>query len=308
MGVITELPYSLHSRYASIAIAWTVIIIPPVFLNLGLFYGLWYGTRMDRMLVLTLPTAILGIFTIIAIFERVWKLIRPSPEYRPSGSPRYGLDIFQWGYFLALACISTLITSTLSRDDRDDDNHAFQIRLLSLPAALLMFLVATLTFLSLLLNWLALKIPFRFGSVDKNNILRPAIFYIVEDVVAVDGEGGVEYRRAFNSRYEESHIFSDMIWELSVAWMVGFYLMAILVTALVMKLPVAAVYAVGWAAPFPVAGLMAMATIYFVKDELRREREEEEYGEIGEGLENESPDAQLLNSSGERTPLLSGSR
>jgi hypothetical protein len=46
-----ELPYSLHSRYGSIAVAWTVILIPPIFLNLGLFYGLWYGKpEMDRLL------------------------------------------------------------------------------------------------------------------------------------------------------------------------------------------------------------------------------------------------------------------
>jgi len=49
--MVVELPYSLRSRYASIAIAWTVIIIPPVFINLGLFYGLWYGQpEMDRLL------------------------------------------------------------------------------------------------------------------------------------------------------------------------------------------------------------------------------------------------------------------
>lgn len=152
-----------------------------------------------------------------------------------------------------------------------------------------------------------IKIPFRFGSVDENHILRPAIFYMVEDVVAVDGEGGMEYRQAFNSRYEESLIFRNMIWKLSVAWMVEFYLMAILVTMLVMRLPVVAVYAVGWAAPFPIAAIMAMATIYFVKRELRRERdlEEEEYdGVDGERLEDESPDAPLLHS--ERTPLLGG--
>ncbi|QDS71229.1 hypothetical protein FKW77_010442 [Venturia effusa] len=307
MGAITELPYSLHTRYASIAIAWTVIIIPPVLLNLGLFYGLWYGTRMDRMLVLTLPTAILGVFTVVAIFERIWKLIRPSPEYRPLGSPRYGLDIFQWGYFFALLCISTLITSTLARDDKDNDHHAFQIRLLSLPAALLMFVVATLTFLSLLLNWLEIRIPFRFGSVGKGNILRPAICYIVEDVVAVDGEGGMDYRQAFNARYEESRLFREMIWKLSFAWMMGFYLMAIVLTILVMTLPVAAVYAVGWAAPFPVAGLMAAATIPYVQKELNEEREEQEYDrEDRERLFDESPDAPLLNC--ERTPLLSASR
>jgi hypothetical protein len=49
--MVIELPYSLHSRYASIAVAWTVITIPPIFINLGLFYGLWYGKpEMDRLL------------------------------------------------------------------------------------------------------------------------------------------------------------------------------------------------------------------------------------------------------------------
>jgi hypothetical protein len=48
--MVVELPYSLHDRYRSIAIAWTVIIIPPIFINLGLFYGLWYGKpQMDRI-------------------------------------------------------------------------------------------------------------------------------------------------------------------------------------------------------------------------------------------------------------------
>ena len=45
-----ELPYSLRGRYRSIAIAWTIIIVPPTLLNLGLIYGLWYGTNIDRVL------------------------------------------------------------------------------------------------------------------------------------------------------------------------------------------------------------------------------------------------------------------
>jgi hypothetical protein len=222
---------------------------------------------------LTLPTAVLGIFTIIAIFERVWKLIRFSPQYRPLNSPRYALDIFQWGYFLALVIISALITSTLARDDKDQDDHDFQIRLMSLPVAVLLYLVATLTLLSLALNWLELKLPFRFGSLDAGNVVRPAIFYIVEDVVAVDGGGGIEYRKAFLARYDSSPIFRRMIWDLSVLWMLYFYVFAILFTILVFTLPQAAVYAVGWAGPFPLAGLMAIWTIFYVKSELRKEKE-----------------------------------
>jgi hypothetical protein len=48
--MVVPLPYTLHTRYASIAIAWTVILIPPIFINLGLFYGLWYGSHVDRIL------------------------------------------------------------------------------------------------------------------------------------------------------------------------------------------------------------------------------------------------------------------
>lgn len=48
--MVVELPYSLHTRYRSIAIAWIIIIIPPIFINLGSFYGLWYGRPdMDRI-------------------------------------------------------------------------------------------------------------------------------------------------------------------------------------------------------------------------------------------------------------------
>ncbi|KAJ4305111.1 hypothetical protein N0V90_000641 [Kalmusia sp. IMI 367209] len=269
-----ELPYSLHSRYASIATAWTVILIPPIFINLGLFYGLWYGRPdLDRLLVITLPTAILGIFTAIATIDRVWKLIRFSPEYRPLNSPRHALDVFQWGYFLVLIIISALIFSALSREDRDHDNHDFQIRLISLPAAVLMYVVATLTLLSLALNRSGWKLPFRFGSLEAGNVLRPAVYYIVEDIVAVDGGGGIEYRKAFGARYDSSPIFRKMIFDLSVVWMLYFYVFAILFTVLVFTLPKAAVYAVGWAGPFPLAGLMAVWTTIYVQARFREERE-----------------------------------
>jgi hypothetical protein len=239
--------------------------------HLPILFFLCVRTNKYPIEVLTLPTAVLGIFTGIATVDRVWKLVRRSPEYRPLNSPRHALDIFQWGYFLVLLIISAMITSALAREDKDQDGHDFQIRLLSLPAAVLMYVVATLTLLSLALNRLEWKVPFRFGSLEAGNVLRPAIYYIVEDVVAVDGGGGIEYREAFVARYASSLIFRQMIRNLSVVWMLYFYVFAALFTALIFTLPKMAVYAVGWAGPFPLAGLMALWTIYHVKSELRKE-------------------------------------
>lgn len=233
------------------------------------------GTRSLIAVVLTIPTAVLGIFTAVAIVERVWKLIGASPKYRPLNSSRYALDIFQWGYFLALITISALISSALARGDNDQDGHELQLRLISLPAAWLMFLVATLTLLSLILNYADWKLPFRFGSLDAGNALRPAVYYIVEDIVAVDGNGGTEYRKAFTARYDSSPLFRKLIWRVSVVWMLFFYASAALFAALVLTLPVIAIYAVGWAGPFPLAGLMAVWTIFYVKSCLQEEMEEE---------------------------------
>jgi len=246
--------------------------------------------------VLTIPTAVLGVFTAIAIVERIWKLTKKSPEFRPLGSPRYALDIFQWGYFGALIIISALITSTLARGDADHDDHELQTRLISLPASLLMFFLATLTALSLILNGLNIKLPFRFGSLEAGNVLRPAVYYIVEDVVAVDGNGGAEYREAFTARYNGSPIFRRMIWTLSVLWMVAFYIFSIVFAIIVFQLPKAAVYAVGWAGPFPLGGLMAVWTIFYVRFVL----EEEENVEVGK-----SQDGGRLRRDDERAPLLS---
>jgi hypothetical protein len=223
------------------------------------------------------------------------KLTKKSPEFRPLGSPRYALDIFQWGYFGALIIISALISSTLARGDADHDDHELQTRLISLPASLLMFFLATLTALSLILNGLNIKLPFRFGSLDAGNVLRPAVYYIVEDVVAVDGNGGIEYREAFTARYNGSPIFRQMIWTLSVLWMVAFYIFSIVFAILVFQLPMAAVYAVGWAGPFPLGGLMAVWTIFYVRFVL----EEEENAEVGKSQDGRTP-----RRDDERAPLL----
>lgn len=171
-----------------------------------------------------------------------------------------------------------------------------------------MFFLATLAALSLVLNGAAVALPFRFGSVDAGEVVRPAVFYVVEDVVAVDGNGGIEYREAFAARYESSVIFRRMIWTLSVVWMVAFYLFAALFTALAFWLPKAAVYAVGWAGPFPLAGLVTVWTIYYVKSVLTEERKAEAEEEEEEGESREPVNGQHKSTArpgeDERTPLL----
>jgi len=252
--------------------------------------------------VLTIPTAVLGIFTAISIIERVYKLVQVSPEYRPINSPRYGLDIFQWGYFAAVILISVLISSALARGDGDGDDHELQTRLLSLPTSILMFFLASLTLISLVLNGFGMKLPFRFGSSVAGTIVNPAVFYIVEDVVAVDGSGRLEYRKAWNLRYENSLVFRKLIWMMSVVWMSAFYIFAGIFTALVFLLPRVAVYGVGWAGPFIPAGFLAVWTTFYVRSALKREEEEEAENRTSDSSNSHAGESLQ---SDERAPLLS---
>lgn len=103
-------------------------------------------------------------------------------------------------------------------------------------------------------------------------------------------------------RYESSMIFRNMIWSLSVVWTTAFYLFAVVFGVLVFRLPTAAVYAVGWAGPFPLGGLMAMGTIFYVQSTLKEERR------VKEGNEDVEPASRQHGSTmsqDERTPLLS---
>lgn len=61
------------------------------------------------------------------------------------------------------------------------------------------------------LNLIKFKLPFRFGSVPKGDIIRPAPYYIWEDLVAVDGGGSAEFRARMDARYRASPIFQDML-------------------------------------------------------------------------------------------------
>lgn len=196
-----------------------------------------------------------------------------------------------WGYFLALIMIASEISSSLSLPNGP------HLSLIAMPVPSLMFLLATLLLISLILNSTHIKAPFRLGSTGKGEAeVRPAIFYVVEDVVAVEGNGGIAYRVAFNERYTSSKIFQSMIYNLSVVWMLVFYGSAASLTVLIWVLANrgtnAQLIALGaaWVVPFLIGGLLAWGTIIYVQICLRRERGEDgdESGERRTLLDNET--------------------
>ena len=114
--------------------------------------------------------------------------------------------------------------------------------------------------------------PVRISSIPKGSQLRPGIYSVIEDVVAVDGSGGTEYREALNRRYEASHIFRAMLRRLGAYWTFGFLGAGVLTTALVFTLEDDAAYIVGWSLPFVWAGFWVLGNFWYVNKKLKEEK------------------------------------
>src|SRR6201999_2136738 len=81
------------------------------------------------------------------------------------------------------------------------------IRLLSMPPTTMLWAIGIQMIILEILRLFAIPAPFRISSLPRGAPLRPAIYSIIEDVCAVDGSGGTEFRQRLNLRYAASHYF-----------------------------------------------------------------------------------------------------
>ena len=147
------------------------------------------------------------------------------------------------------------------------------IRLLAMPQASMLYAFGTELLIVDIMRYFQLPAPIRVSSVPKGAQLRPGIYSIIEDVIAVDGSGGTDFREALNRRYEASHVFRSMLRRMGAFWAFGAQGMAVVLTILIFTIQDEAAYVVGWAAPWIWAGVWVWITIWYVKRKLREEKE-----------------------------------
>lgn len=63
--------------------------------------------------------------------------------------------------------------------------------------------------------------PCRISSLPQGAPLRPGIYAYIEDICAVDGSGGTEFRQRLNLRYQASKAFREMLHRLTLFWAIG---------------------------------------------------------------------------------------
>jgi len=148
------------------------------------------------------------------------------------------------------------------------------IRVLAIPASTMLFAIGVELLVVDVLRIAGVPAPCRISSLPVGAPLRPGIYAYIEDICAVDGSGGTEFRQRLNLRYQASKAFREMLHRLTLFWAIGAIVCSAVTVAIVFTIQRDAAYIVGWTLPFLWAGLWTAITIFWVKKSLAHEYEQ----------------------------------
>lgn len=261
------LNYSLRPRKKAIFWFWTLIFVDCVLMPIGLYFGMWYGLTRDQLsanAVFSISTALLGTVSIVEYFIRFHRLWKKNSNCRVIGAQRWYLDWFHWnlsvGWFFVMI---ELIAGTCPHDP--------PIRVLAMPAPTMLFAIGCELLLVDILRIRKVPAPCRISSLPVGAPLRPGIYAYIEDICAVDGSGGTEFRQRLNLRYQASKAFREMLHRLTLFWAIGGIVCALVSTVIIFTITRDAAYVVGWTLPFLWAGVWTAITIPWVQRDLKKE-------------------------------------
>ncbi|KAE8388173.1 hypothetical protein BDV23DRAFT_174115 [Aspergillus alliaceus] len=259
------LNYSLAERKLCILTFWLLVLFDSVVLPIGLYYLLtrlttWSKTTIFSVLTLTL----FGTFVTESL-QRSWYLWRKGSTCRLSNAGRYDFDFAQWNILVAwVIIIAELGIGTIPEPPI--------MRMLAMPVPSIFFIFALEMLVFEVLYVLKKPAPFRISSIPKGDPMRPAIYPLLEDIVAVDGKGGTEFRTRLDQRYKTSPPFREMLHRVTMLWAVPQVVVAGGTLAGIVIADSELAYTLGWSVPAIWAGIWVLLTVICVRLDLRRER------------------------------------
>lgn len=122
--------------------------------------------------------------------------------------------------------------------------HDPPIRVLAMPAPTMLFAIGVELLIVDVLRILKVPAPCRISSLPQGAPLRPGIYAYIEDICAVDGSGGTEFRQRLNLRYQASKAFREMLHRLTLFWAIGGIICSAVCTAIIFTIQRDAAYVV----------------------------------------------------------------
>lgn len=119
------------------------------------------------------------------------------------------MDFFHWNFAFGIVFITIVVAVGTSLQN---------VRLIALGLPLLITEVSAQLLLMGILYAANATLPMRISSVPAGAPVRGGAYVLAEDVVAVDGQQGVAYRKALDKRYMASQAVRTLCFRLDLLW------------------------------------------------------------------------------------------
>jgi hypothetical protein len=113
-----------------------------------------------------------------------------------------------------------------------------------MPAPTMLFAIGVELIIVDILRIMKVPAPCRISSLPQGAPLRPGIYAYIEDICAVDGSGGTQFRQRLNLRYQASKAFREMLHRLTLFWAIGAIVCSVVCTAIIFTIQRDAAYVV----------------------------------------------------------------
>jgi hypothetical protein len=113
-----------------------------------------------------------------------------------------------------------------------------------MPAPTMLFAIGIELIIVDILRIMKVPAPCRISSLPVGAPLRPGIYAYIEDICAVDGSGGTQFRQRLNLRYQASKAFREMLHRQTLFWAIGAIACSIVCTIIIFTIQRDAAYVV----------------------------------------------------------------
>ncbi|TAQ86515.1 hypothetical protein B7494_g5180 [Chlorociboria aeruginascens] len=268
--LLPQLPFTFRHGFKRWKLAGYIglMVFDACIVPILLYYAMTFGGNVQGYIVFAVVTAIWGGPTYVEFAIRSLRLIKKEHFFKPLGADRrWVFDITNWIFVLTIGSVTTLLIVGAAP-------HVEFLRVLSMPGPAILYCLAGPVFLMTLYSACEWKAPFRISSTAQGEKVLPGIYYVAEDIVAVNAGGGRPFREGWAARYNASPIFRKMIRDQSWFWSISGLLVAISCTIIVCihAVPNTVAYGIGWGVPFLWAGIWAAITLPWVRSIMAKEK------------------------------------
>lgn len=271
MDTKPTITWSLRTHKTGVIISWSILIFSSLILPLILFYTFKYATNLDMTITLAVATSIFGAPTLYSLIMRSWNLLRRDSACRPLGSKgRHELDFFHYDFLFGFVVVTAIIVV---------GNVIVSPRVSALGLPVLITEVGVQISIGAVFASKKAPSPIVISSVRKGKQVRGGTYAITEDIIAVDSDGGVQFRQELSDHWEASHNIRHLFIAMDWAWGVSATSLGAISIGLVSGLESEdAAWAVGWTIPWSLAIVGGIGTFLICRKTLKKEMSQSSVG------------------------------